>query len=231
MFWSYISNVFAGIAMLVVMLFCIGPISNVLESEAPFIVLFNRLNTGPLALFLTVTLSILMLFGNITAVATASREVWAFSRDRGFPCSNWISVVDTDKNIPVHAVYLTVVLAGVLCLVNMGGTLAFEIVMSTCLLGILSTYMLSIGCVIYRRLRGDTLPPARWSLGRYGLAVNLFGFFYCGFVIVFACFPTKYPVRIGDANWYVLLKPCKLLACVLLTFYLNFPGLLLCGWL
>jgi amino acid transporter len=40
-----------------------------------------------MALFLSVIVFLLILSGNITALATASRELWAFSRDKGFPFS------------------------------------------------------------------------------------------------------------------------------------------------
>jgi choline transport protein len=61
--------------------------------------------------------------------------------------------------------------------------------------------MISIGCVLLRRLRGQELPLARWSLGRFGLPINMFAFFYSGFVLVFSCFPVAVPVTLTTANW------------------------------
>lgn len=61
--------------------------------------------------------------------------------------------------------------------------------------------MLSIGCVLLKRIKGEQLPHARWSLGRAGLAINAFAFFYSGFVIIWACFPTSLPVALDTANW------------------------------
>ena len=61
--------------------------------------------------------------------------------------------------------------------------------------------MLSIGCVFLKRLKGEPLPPARWSLGRYGIWINGFAFLYSGFIIIFSCFPTYLPVNLGSANW------------------------------
>lgn len=104
-------------------------------------------------------------------------------------------------DIPFNAVYLSSVGAGILCLVNLGSTLAFNIIVSLSLLALLSTYMLSIGCVLLRRIRGQELPHARWSLGKLGLPINAFAFCYSFFVIVFSCFPTALPVTTADANW------------------------------
>src|SRR5271155_1072525 len=103
--------------------------------------------------------------------------------------------------IPFNSVYLTSVGTAVLCLINLGSTLAFNIIVSLSLLGLLSTYMISIGCVLLKRIKGEPLPPARWSLGRFGLAINGFAFFYSAFVIVFSCFPVALPVTTSTANW------------------------------
>ncbi len=61
--------------------------------------------------------------------------------------------------------------------------------------------MLSIGCVLLKRVKGEPLPPARWSLGRFGIFISGFAFFYCGFIIIFCCLPTYLPVNLGSANW------------------------------
>ena len=105
------------------------------------------------------------------------------------------------SNVPNNAVYLTSVLSGVICLKNLGSTTAFNIVVSLSLLALLSTYMISIGCVLLKRIRKQELPPARWSLGRWGLPINAFAFVYSGFVIVFSCFPVSVPVTASTANW------------------------------
>lgn len=105
------------------------------------------------------------------------------------------------RNVPDHSVYLTSIFAGILCLINLGSSLAFNIIVSLTLLALLSTYMISIGCVLRKRLLHEPLPPARWSLGRFGIPINTFAFLYSGFVIVFSCFPTAVPVTADTANW------------------------------
>ena len=105
------------------------------------------------------------------------------------------------RNVPDNAVYLTSVGSGVICLINLGSTTAFNIVVSLTLLALLSTYMISIGCVLLKRIRKQELPPARWSLGKWGLPINAFAFAYSGFVIIFSCFPNAVPVTTSTANW------------------------------
>ena len=61
--------------------------------------------------------------------------------------------------------------------------------------------MISIGCVLRKRLLGEELPIARWSLGRFGTSINAFAFLYSGFAIVFSCFPPAVPVTPSTVNW------------------------------
>ncbi|RDW84572.1 hypothetical protein BP6252_02162 [Coleophoma cylindrospora] len=201
MWWSYILNVTMGLVMLVTMLFCIGSLDDALNSNAPYLNLFLNTGSEAVALTLMIILLILVFSGNITALATTSRELWAFSRDRGFPCSNWISKINRRTNVPDNSVYLTSIVSGILCLINLGSTFAFNIIVSLTLLALLSTYMISIGCVLRLRLLKQPLPPARWSLGRFGIPINMFAFAYCGFVMVFSCFPVSVPVDTSTANW------------------------------
>lgn len=201
MWWSYLLNVFMGIIILITMLFCIGDLDDAINSPAPYLSLFNNTGSVGVAMTLTVILFLLIFSGNVTALATTSREAWAFSRDQGFPFSKWISRMNYKRNVPDNAVYLTSVGSGVICLINLGSTAAFNIVVSLTLLALLSTYMISIGCVLLKRIRKQELPRARWSLGRWGLPINAFAFVYSAFVIVFSCFPNSVPVTTGSANW------------------------------
>ncbi|KAK6585578.1 hypothetical protein PZA11_002305 [Diplocarpon coronariae] len=201
MWWSYVLNVTMGISILIVMLFCIGPLESVLDAQSPYLALFKNTGSNAMAFSLLIILFILISLGNITALATTSREMWAFSRDKGFPFSRWISRMDNERQVPDNSVYLTSIIAGILCLVNLGSTFAFNIIVSLTLLALLSTYMISIGCVLRKRLLDEPLPPARWSLGRFGIPINAFAFVYCGFVMIFACFPAELPVDTGSANW------------------------------
>ncbi|KAK5124509.1 hypothetical protein LTR85_001726 [Meristemomyces frigidus] len=201
MWYSYIGNVALGIIMLITMLFCMGPLDDAINSDVPYLLLFNNTGSSALSIVLNVILFLLIYAGNITALATCAREMWAFSRDKGLPFSNWIGKMDQRWQIPFNAVYATSIACVILSLINIGSTVAFNIIVSLSVLGLLSTYMISIGCVLRKRIKGEPLPPARWSLGRWGTVINGFAFFYSAFIVVFCCFPSYLPVDTASANW------------------------------
>ena len=60
----------------------------------------------------------------------------------------------------------------ILALLNLGGSEVFNSIIGLMNGAVGSTYALSIGCVLWRRLFGEPLPHARWSLGRWGVPIK-----------------------------------------------------------
>lgn len=199
--WSYVLNTSLALVTVFTILFCFGPLEDAINADIPFLHLFLNMNNPAVAIFVLVVILVLIYIGNITGLATVSRETWAFARDKGFPFSRWISKMDRKRSVPTNAVYLSSVACALLCLINLGSSLAFGIVVSVGLLALLSTYCISIGCILLKRIRGETLPPARWSLGKYGILINAWSFLYCCWAIIWCAMPTSLPVTAANANW------------------------------
>lgn len=106
-----------------------------------------------------------------------------------------------EYDMPFNAIYLSTFISVAICLVSLGSDLAFNMMIALSLLALMSTYMLSIGCVLLHRLQGKPLPPARWSLGRWGLPINAFAVAYAAFIVVLSCFPSSVAPALADANW------------------------------
>jgi len=218
MVYSYLFNGAMGFGMLLIMLLCTTDLDSTIHSPAPFVNVFASTGYPALALILTLILCVLNLGGNIAALTATSREMWAFARDNGLPFARWLSHVNPRSQIPVHAILLTSGLAIALCTINLASSIAFNIIISANLVALLSVYMISIGCVLLRRIRQQSLPKARWSLGRWGLPINLFAFLYASVALVFSCFPVEAHVTPETANWAPLILGFVLGAALLLFF-------------
>src|SRR5436190_616750 len=95
----------------------------------------------------------------------------------------------------------TLVFTSLLCLVLIGSSVAFNIIFSVQLVGLISSYMIAIGCVAAKRLRNEPLLPSRFSLGKAGLAVNIISLCFLALVFVMLLFPaTPHPAP-AAMNW------------------------------
>ena len=67
------------------------------------------------------------------------------------------------------------------------------------------SYIISIGCVRLKRLRGEPLLPRRWSLGKWGGFINDLALIFLLVAFVFSFFPmTPNPTAV-DMNWAALM--------------------------
>jgi choline transport protein len=69
---------------------------------------------------------------------------------------------------------------------------------------VLGSYVTAIGCNIIARVPGN-LPRSLWSLGRYGLYVDVLAVLLLAPLFVFAMFPSSASANAGNMNWGVLL--------------------------
>ena len=223
-----------GFVMLVTYLFCIGNVEDILQTKTgyPFIqVFFNATNSHGGASAMTSILIILTICGCISNVATASRQLFAFARDKGMPFSAFLSHVSVQNhstgqssnlfkqvrpgwNIPFNAVMVSLVIAVLLSLINIGSTVAFNAIASLGVASLISSYIISFSCLILKRVRHEPLPHARWSLGRYGLGINIIAVVFLVIVWFFSFWPLgNHPVA-STMNWNVLIYGAAIIFAV-----------------
>jgi choline transport protein len=153
-------------------------------------------------------LSSLLVILNIAAVmsntAGASRQMFAFARDRGLPFSRWISRVPSGYDVPVNAIILSTTFACVLLCINIGSNIGFNIITSIGTVALITSYMTSIGCVTLRRLRGQPLLESPFAMGRLGLVVNILSLMFLMLIFVFAFFPPVPNPPATGMNWAIV---------------------------
>lgn len=102
----------------------------------------------------------------------------------------------------MRAIALSCIISCLLAVLNVGSNVAFNAIISLNASAIMISYATSIGCVLWRRLTcPESLPPARWSLGRWGLPINIAGFLYSTFTFFWSFWPPSTPTTAEDFNW------------------------------
>ncbi|KAJ2966670.1 hypothetical protein NQ176_g10038 [Zarea fungicola] len=208
MVWSFLLNVPFTFGLLLTYLFCIGDVQKALSDKTgfPFIYVFQRA-TGSVAgaSGLTIVVLVLLITVTISSLASTSRQTFAFARDNGFPFSKWLGTVHPTWHVPVNAVTFTCLFSMILSLINIGSTVAFNAMLSLSTVALMATYCICVGCIALRRLRGVALPRSRWSLGRWGLPINLAALVYACWSFFWSFWPNSYHVNATNFNWACVL--------------------------
>lgn len=104
-------------------------------------------------------------------------------------------------DIPLRSICLTVLITVLLSLINLGSTVALQAANSLGGVAFLFSYVITLLCLIWRRIWGAPLPARRWSLGRYGLVINLAALVFLIPTLFFYCWPLAQPVTAVNLNW------------------------------
>lgn len=108
-------------------------------------------------------------------------------------------------NIPLNAVMVSLIVTILLSLINIGSTTAFNAIISLTTVSLLTSYLITIACILLKRIRGETLPARRWSLGPYGGVVNAASLCFLVAVYPFAFFPPAIPVNAATMNYGIVM--------------------------
>jgi choline transport protein len=205
---SYLLNGLLGGVFLVSYLFTITSVDDALNDVTgyPFLYVFrNAFSTGGVNA-LTIIVLVLIFAGTVSFNLSTSRQTWAFARDQGLPFSTWLAYVHPTLQVPANAVAVTCLITILLSLINIGSNVAFNAIISLNLVSLMLTYIVSIGCVLYRRIyHPELLPAARWSLGRFGVPINASGLLYSIFAFFWCFWPNGTPVDATSFNWAVVM--------------------------
>ncbi|KAF2668448.1 amino acid transporter [Microthyrium microscopicum] len=211
MIWTAAANGTMGFVMLLTLLFCLGDLDSVLESPVaqvgqPFVAVFEHgVQSKAGATVMTSILVIMASFCGISNIAASSRQLFAFSRDRGVPFASFFSYVPKGIDIPLNAVVLTLVVSALLALINIGSSTAYNNITSLGLGALLSSYLISIGCVTLKRWRNEKLLPRRFDLGRWGFTINIMSLLFLLFVFIMCFFPATPLPAPASMNWAILI--------------------------
>jgi choline transport protein len=160
----------------------------------PFVAIFaTATSSTSTAIGMTVPIVLMTLAMCINATAAASRQAWSFARDEGLPFPTWFTRLVRMNNdstpLPLNAMLTSLLILVVVALLNFGGSEVFNSIIGLMTGAVGLTYALSIACVLWRRLYGDPLPPARWSLGRWAVPINVVALLFELFSTVISFFP------------------------------------------
>ena len=191
--WAFVLNVALMFLTNFTFMFCIPHPGHVLGTTTglPYIQLFYDTTQSKAATAICVVKILAdIAFAGVSEQACASRQLWAFSRNKGVPFSRYLRNVPDRRNVPVVSIWASVVCTCVLSSINLGSNLAINALLSLGGTSIIISYIFSIGCTIVRRRSSDALPdPSKAFLGNRGMWINLGALAFLLPMLIFVNFP------------------------------------------
>jgi amino acid transporter len=220
MIYTVVINAVFCWAFVIVVLYTIGDYNAVLNSPTglPIIqVIYQATNSRAATNTLMSFLLIISTIGNFSIIASVSRLIWAFARDKGLPYSEYFAYVRphystklilliVDKihptlKVPTRCLGLLTILSCLLALINIGSVTAFNAILSLATLAQYISYWFPILFFLIRKLEGRAPAYGPFNLGRRGIPINIFALVWCTFMIIWLPFPTFLPVTANNMNY------------------------------
>lgn len=205
-----------GFGMVIAVLFCMGDMDKALDSPThfPFMEIFRQAthSIGG-ATAMSAIICVLAMCANIGFMASASRMMWSFARDRGLPGWKFLSKVEPRTMVPVWSITAISVICVLLSLITIGSLSGFNIVVSLTVAALYLSYLMAIVLLLYRRLTGGITyasdSPSQlantagtrlvwgpWRFGKFGIPINIIACAYLILILVFSFFPAA--MKIAD---------------------------------
>lgn len=209
-------NAVLAFGMVIIFLYCLGDIDDVLTASYPMMAIcLNATNSVVGASVMLGSLLTTVVLVSIGSVTSASRLTWSWARDgvcvspfqqaqripltRISSLPSYFAYVSPKHRIPVRSVWLPIVMVMLLSLLNLANYTAFSVIIALSTFGLYQSYFIAIACVLHARLNNRF--SASWSLGRYGVAINIFALLYSAWVGLFMVFPSYLPVTAAYMNY------------------------------
>ncbi len=176
---------------------------NLATSGLPY-VLTSQLGTG-LGRVLLVDVAVAIAVCTLAIQTAASRMMFSMARDRMLPGHRILGRVSPRTGTPIVPSVVVGVLALLVLLINLGQAQLFTAVTGVAVVIVYLAYLLVTAPTLVARLRG-TLPkadPAHFSLGRWGIPLNIVAVVWGVFMVVNMGWPRAAVYDPSGAHWYL----------------------------
>jgi amino acid transporter len=186
MVMSVVASVFFGFILLVAITFAVPDVQGTLDAAANAVVYIWTTSLGNAwAEFLLLIAVVAQFFCGTASVTSASRMMFAFSRDRAVPGSRiWRKVAR--NRVPVNAVLAIGVLAWLIMVPSLFSYVAYLVATSIAVIGLNIAFALPI---ILRIRAGASFEAGAWSLGRHYKWVSPLAVAWIAFICIVGILP------------------------------------------
>ncbi|MGW1668507.1 amino acid permease [Streptomyces sp. NPDC002324] len=159
--------------------------------------------------FLLADVVVAIAVATLAIQTSASRMLFSMARDGRLPFAARLADVNPRTGMPTAPALVVGVLAGALLLLNFASPEAFLAIGTTCIVMLYLAYAMVTGPLLVRRLKGafpttgvDETGKPLFSLGRWGIPVNVLALLYGLFMTVNLAWPRAEVYDPAGGHWY-----------------------------
>ncbi|KAF8246680.1 putative GABA permease [Wilcoxina mikolae CBS 423.85] len=141
----------------------------------------------------------ILFFAGVGALTAASRCTYAFARDGAIPGSRAWSQINHKHDMPLNGLFLSTIVCCLLGLIYFGSSAAFNSFTGVATICLSTSYAIPILISLLRGRKHVKNSP--YSLGRFGIAINMVTMFWIGLAVVLFCMPVALPVKADAMNY------------------------------
>ncbi|KAF1797966.1 amino acid/polyamine transporter I [Mucor lusitanicus] len=146
----------------------------------------------------------------------SSRMVYAFARDGAMPFSKQLHSLNKRTQSPVNAVWMNVLVAGIVGILYMINSTAYEAIVSVNTIGSQMSYLVPI---LLRITTSRTkFVPGPFSLGKFSIACGVISSCWLIFTCALFICPTEAPITADNMN-YAIVPFAAIMICSMTYFY------------
>ncbi|KAJ8652213.1 hypothetical protein O0I10_012174 [Lichtheimia ornata] len=200
------ANAFSGFIFLIGISFMVKDFTAQITSDSaiqPQMVQVFLDGVGPawtMVFLIFVMLSIF--FCGSSLVLGSSRMVYAFSRDGAMPLSKYLHSLEPRTNNPVYAVWFNITVSGIVGILYMINSTAYEAIVSVNTIGSQLSYLVPI--VLRITVARKTFQPGPWNLGRFSTIVGVISSCWLIFTCCLFICPTEAPITPDNMNYAIV---------------------------
>ncbi|KAJ1382937.1 Amino acid/polyamine transporter I [Sesbania bispinosa] len=180
-------------------------------AEIFYLAFKRRYGTGVGGIICLGIVAVAIFFCGMSSVTSNSRMAYAFSRDGAMPLSSlWHKV--NKQEVPIYAVWLSVIVSFCMALTSLGSIVAFEAMVSIATIGLYIAYALPIFFRV--TLARKHFVPGPFNLGGYGVIVGWVAVIWVVAISILFSLPVSYPITIETLNYTPIAVGCLLILVV-----------------
>jgi amino acid transporter len=203
MLLSIVTCYLLGIVLILGMNYCIQDLDELLDAsgtnQQAYTLLWQSTVGDQATMFFLLIVFVAVECSNSANLTSASRMVYAFARDKAFPGSQYMYVMDRTLGCPLRAIWFCVFFSFLLGVPGLANDSVLSALFSLTATGLYLSYLIPIFLRV--TVAKDSFEPAEFNLGAWSIPMGWFSVCWCVLMVIILCLPETAPVTTSNLNY------------------------------